>query len=229
MKSINNFIVRIISGAAFFIILEVAYRYSLISFCALLSLIFLEILLVEWPRLLTCELNWKILFLTIIYPVIPMASLLTLTIIYYETSPIIPLYPLLIAWFADTGGYVMGKLIGTHKIYPTISPGKSWEGLVGSFIAVILCNTALVYILPAEQQISFFAYFASMPLIMIIISAIQTLVAFLGGTLISILKRKRGVKDTGSLIPGHGGLLDRFDSVFFVVMLIWIMLGSFYP
>lgn len=224
MHNIKNFVIRTITGTLFFILLESIYWYSLPCFCALLVLMFLEILMIEWPRLLP-RLTFLSIAFTCVYPIIPMCSLLFLTLLYYNTYPLIPLYPLLVAWSADTGGYVAGKMFGYHKIYPSISPGKSWEGLAGSLGAIILCNLAVVYCFPAEQQISFFAYLTSAPFF-IFVATLQTIGAFLGGTLISILKRRQGLKDTGSLIPGHGGLLDRFDSVFFVVILIWIMLGS---
>lgn len=132
---------------------------------------------------------------------------------------LMPLYPFFIAWSADTGGYITGKLIGKHKMCPTISPGKTWEGFGGSILAVFTTN---LFLAPAlkNTQLALDGHWIKIS----ILSAIMTVIAFLGGFMLSYFKRKQGLKDAGRVLPGHGGFLDRFDSVFFVAPAIWIVI-----
>jgi phosphatidate cytidylyltransferase len=111
-------------------------------------------------------------------------------------------------------------LFGHHKVCPSISPGKSWEGLAGSFVGVCVAH---VWILP-HLEASFAQTVSSNWLLVLGLSAALTGVAFLGGVFLSILKRAKNVKDAGDVLPGHGGFLDRFDSVFAVVLAVWVLL-----
>lgn len=111
---------------------------------------------------------------------------------------------LLIVWAADIGGYFTGKKFGGRKLSPGISPSKTWSGFWGGFVlalvAIIVYTLALPYIQPS--------------VITIAVVAAVTMLASVGGDLfISLQKRTLGLKDTGNLLPGHGGLLDRFDSL----------------
>lgn len=197
-----------------------AYLHSQLLFAIFLGVIFLIVLTTEWPRLLPFEGVEGVLF-SLLYPGIPIVATLALHILFYATDFYLPLYPFAIAWGADTGGYVLGKLMGWHKVCPSISPGKSWEGLVGSLIAVLVLNWLL---LPRiEASFAAAAYSASWPLA-IGFAAALTAIAFLGGVFLSVLKRRKNLKDAGNILPGHGGFLDRFDSVFAVVVALWIML-----
>ncbi len=104
---------------------------------------------------------------------------------------------------ADIGAYFSGTLWGRHKLAPVVSPGKSWEGFWGGLAASVLF-TALAWRLLWEQ----------FPLLaMLIIAAVTVVASVLGDLLESMLKRHRGVKDSGSILPGHGGVLDRLDSI----------------
>ncbi|MBM3886509.1 hypothetical protein FJ364_01150, partial [Candidatus Dependentiae bacterium] len=114
----------------------------------------------------------------------------------------------------------VGKLIGNHKICPTISPGKSWEGLLGSFIGVVGIN----FLILPKIEASFAAMVSSRIGYMLAFSAALTVVAFLGGLLLSVLKRSKNLKDAGNVLPGHGGFLDRFDSVFSVILIVWLLI-----
>jgi phosphatidate cytidylyltransferase len=108
-----------------------------------------------------------------------------------------------IVWSADTGAYFTGRLIGTHKLAPAISPGKTWEGVFGGMVTVILAALAGCYALniSGDKMIYF-----------IIIAVITAVYSITGDLFISICKRSLNLKDTGHLLPGHGGLLDRIDS-----------------
>lgn len=123
---------------------------------------------------------------------------------------------ILSVWASDTGAYFAGKTIGGPKMAPTISPNKTWAGLIGG---VVSSTAALVvYALYVGPMISFGFYDLTFPQgatvpELAILGAFITISGQAGDLLISKMKRKVGVKDTGQLIPGHGGLLDRIDSL----------------
>ena len=199
---------RSVTGAAAGLIFFGSYLLHPMLFVLLLAWILVYILLWEWPRLLPDQTSlyksWKFWGISIIYPIAPSALLIANV---YVSSWLESLYPFLIAWICDMGSYFVGKPLGRHKIIPRISPGKSWEGLVGGYVFVIAGNILMKKAIPIHMHV-------------LITSAIVTLLAFSGDIFISYLKRKAGLKDTGALLPGHGGLLDRFDSVFFVAYLL---------
>jgi len=111
------------------------------------------------------------------------------------------LYALAIVWAADTGGYFAGRRFGRVKLAPRVSPGKTWEGVVGGLalgVPVALLGSVL---------------FAVSPLPFVLISVVAIAFSVVGDLTESMLKRHAGVKDSGWLIPGHGGIMDRIDSV----------------
>ena len=112
------------------------------------------------------------------------------------------LFLVVLAQFNDVAQYTWGKLFGRHKVTPTVSPKKTWEGLVGG-MATTIAVAALIgpYLTPMDWQWSALA------------GGIIGMAGFLGDITISAVKRDLGVKDTGGLIPGHGGILDRLDSL----------------
>ena len=121
-----------------------------------------------------------------------------------------------ISWFADTGAYFAGCYLGKHKLAPTISPNKTVEGAIGGVVASVLlsCLYAYVYSLISPIQVNY-TYIA-------IVAGIGSIVGMLGDLTASSIKRQYGVKDFGNLMPGHGGVMDRFDSVLFVAPLIYV-------
>ncbi|MFT3930008.1 MAG: phosphatidate cytidylyltransferase [Spongiibacteraceae bacterium] len=105
---------------------------------------------------------------------------------------------------ADIGAYFAGTQFGKRKLAPAVSPGKSWEGFAGGMIASVAFAFAVWNILWAQQ----------LPLLGLLCIAALTMVASVIGDLLeSMLKRYRGIKDSGNILPGHGGILDRFDSI----------------
>ncbi len=218
-RDLYEVIIRTISGSLMALGLVTMY-YFLPNFYEKFFLIFLSCFAAyEFAQLLSSHILRSMLSI-LLYPVLPTLALIYLHKNYREVNLLFPLTPFIIAALADTGGYFVGKLWGTHKICIRISPGKSWEGFAGSFVAV----TIFLYFAQA--------FFAQTPLdwithqgviLMSLVGLLFTAVAFLGGFFISFLKRRQGVKDSGSIIPGHGGILDRCDSVFFLAPLIWLI------
>ena len=112
---------------------------------------------------------------------------------------------------SDTGAYYVGKAIGKHKLAPTISPGKTWEGVVGGVVAGL-----------ALAAVAHFWFFKELPLKWVLpLAAVMTLFGILGDLTESALKRSAGAKDAAKLLPGHGGALDRLDSLLFNAPLIY--------
>jgi len=114
------------------------------------------------------------------------------------------LYGLMLVWVADIGAYFSGKRFGRHKLAPAISPGKTLEGLYGAVVAVC------VYTVIAAN---YFGLDIANTVFLLVLAVILTLVSVAGDLFESVLKRERGVKDSGTILPGHGGILDRIDSV----------------
>lgn len=109
-----------------------------------------------------------------------------------------------IIWAADTGAFFFGKNFGRHKLAPLVSPGKTWEGMLGGLLAgaiAAILSTRILY-LPALQSVLFVG-----------LAVVAIIVSVIGDLTISMFKRHVGLKDSGSLLPGHGGLLDRIDSL----------------
>jgi len=215
----SEFIKRLFTALILLVCFGGAYLHSTTLFVLFLSGILFFMLTTEWPRINTLSpIPW--LLSTLVYPVLPMITLIYLTITFRSTDFFLPLYPFFVAWSADTGGYFIGKLWGNHKMCPSISPGKSWEGFGGSLVLVGIFQTlALRHITTFSKLNNGWA--------ILLLTIIMTSIAFLGGLWLSILKRRQGLKDAGNLLPGHGGLMDRFDAVMFVglataVMAVWL-------
>ncbi len=219
MRLINKeFFVRCITSLILVGCLGGAYLHSSILYYATICTIGILIFGFEIENLFPIS-RIKLALLSLFYPGISLASLVVLDYNYRSINIIIPLYPFLISWIADTMGYIVGKLIGKHKMCPSISPGKSWEGFVGSIFGVFGMH---ILLMPIIEKTSHSIYQNHLKLI--ILSIAMTAIAFLGGLMLSFFKRKRGLKDAGKVLPGHGGLLDRFDSVFFVSPVTLILL-----
>ena len=128
-------------------------------------------------------------------------------------NPRLLIIVLILIWVNDIGAYFFGSLIGKNPLAPAVSPGKTWEGFISG---VILNGIAGYVIFRITGDYS--------PLFWIIMGFVVSLGATAGDLFESKLKREAGVKDSGNLIPGHGGLLDRFDSLFFSAPLFYLFL-----
>ena len=137
----------------------------------------------------------------------------------YGRSPITIIWIISICIFSDTGGFVIGKLVGGKKL-TKISPNKTIAGSVGSFLFALI---PLIFI-PLIDEIYNSVNFAQF----VIVSLLLSLICQAGDLLISYFKRKAKVKDTGSILPGHGGLLDRIDGLIFVLPAAFIIEKIFF-
>jgi phosphatidate cytidylyltransferase len=113
---------------------------------------------------------------------------------------------------SDTGGYVVGVLLGRHKMAPSISPGKTWEGFAGSILAAAIGSGFLLHFL-----LDIPVYWG------LLFGAVISIVAVVGDLAESMLKRDLGVKDMSNLLPGHGGVMDRLDSILFAVPTAYLL------
>lgn len=133
------------------------------------------------------------------------------------------LLPLVISWMSDTGAYFSGYFFGKHKMAPVISPKKTWEGFFGGWLVSVGC-AALFGVL--YQQIAGVTLAVS-PLWMAALAVPLAPLSVCGDLLASKIKRHCGIKDYGNIMPGHGGVMDRFDSVIMIAPLLWLLLWLF--
>jgi phosphatidate cytidylyltransferase len=190
----------------------------LIQRALLSSLVLVPVLLILremliWPRSKNPFGNIGVNLLGLFYVSIPMSLLnvLAFTSAGYDYRRVLAL--LFLVWTADTGAYMAGKTLGKHKLAPNISPGKTWEGWIGGALLTLGMGWALGYLLP------------ELPLAHRLgAAAVVAVFGVLGDLAESMLKRSVGVKDSGRILPGHGGLLDRFDALLLVLPVLVLLL-----
>ena len=121
-----------------------------------------------------------------------------------DQGPWLIVYMFLMVWGADTGAYFAGKRFGKRKLMPHVSPAKSWAGIGGATLAVLLVSMITQQYLHFSQNLSFGIY---------ILALVLLFVSVVGDLTESMFKRQCGIKDSGSILPGHGGIMDRIDSL----------------
>jgi phosphatidate cytidylyltransferase len=164
------------------------FKVSLVSWIGALIWIFF------FPTPIPTAIRW-------LSGVLVLVPLYLALVILYNTAPELLLFALLIVWVADTGAYFAGRFLGRVKLAPDISPGKTWEGVIGGLVAVVLL--ILLRSMWAETDL----------IVLIPFCLAVACLSIVGDLTVSMFKRTAGVKDSGSLFPGHGGVLDRIDSV----------------
>ena len=159
--------------------------------------------------------NWAYTMLSQMYIALPFSML---NVLAFRTdtdgntlfTPLLPLSVFVFLWINDTGAYLSGSLFGKHKLFPRVSPGKSWEGSIGGGLLVVAVAALMGWLETSGTVVMDNVYF-SIPEWM----GLGLIVVFFGtwGDLVeSLFKRTLGIKDSGNILPGHGGMLDRFDS-----------------
>lgn len=129
------------------------------------------------------------------------------------------MYILSIVWIGDTGAYFIGSNFGKHKLYPAVSPGKTIEGAIGSLIFSIISSLFLKRYLVPELKFNH----------AVLLGLVISFLSQFGDLSESLIKRKAGVKDSGNLFPGHGGMFDRIDSLLFTIPFVYFYLSFLIP
>jgi len=198
----------------------------------LISIIYLLVAEIYFDRPDTIQ-NWALTFMAQLYIALPFASFNTLCFIstpagvsyYYWYA----LSLFIFLWANDSGAYLLGTWLGKHRLFPRISPKKSWEGSIGGGLTAIAASQIIASFIPFAENLSTpqsRLLWAGLALLTVIIGTWGDLVE-------SLLKRKLGIKDSGNILPGHGGMLDRFDSSLLaipaaVIYIYTIMLNIIY-
>ena len=122
-------------------------------------------------------------------------------------------FVLFVTWVSDTTAFFVGGKLGRHKLAPNISPGKTWEGAVGGICGAIIMS--LLFFAPTPFQLPLIPWQA------ILLGILVSVFGQIGDLIESLLKRNMGVKDSGTVMPGHGGILDRIDSIVFAGIVVY--------
>lgn len=157
--------------------------------------------------------SWASTLAAWLYIIIPISSLAFISQLTGKYEPILVMSVFIIIWAYDSFAYVCGSLFGKHKMFPDISPKKSWEGFFGG----MLLSLGFVYFLAPLLEILSRGEW-------LILTIIIVLTATIGDLIESAIKRNAGMKDSGKFLPGHGGFLDRFDSLLFAAPFVYIYL-----
>lgn len=156
--------------------------------------------------------DWAYTMLSQMYIALPLS---TINVIAFRQAAdglnyyyyLLPLSIFIFLWTNDTGAYFTGSLFGKHKLFPRISPAKSWEGSIGGGILVLIVASVMYYIESQGENLSGLNLIEWLGLGLVVV-----VFGTLGDLVESLLKRTLGIKDSGNILPGHGGILDRFDS-----------------
>ena len=158
--------------------------------------------------------DWAYTMLSQMYIALPFS---TINVLAFNATPdglirfnsLLPLSVFIFLWLNDTGAYCTGSLLGKHRLFPRISPKKSWEGSIGGAVFVVIAAIAISQlttdVIPAQISVSAIAAWIGLGLVVVVFGTWGDLVE-------SLFKRTLGIKDSGNILPGHGGMLDRFDS-----------------
>lgn len=156
------------------------------------------------------------LMMSMVY-VVTLVSCFVAILVLYQRSPLYLISVMALVWIADIGAYFAGKAFGKRKLAPSISPGKSWEGAIGGWIAVLVIAAMTALAAPSALllQDTFavrlqekMGWFVLLAVLTVIVAA-----SVVGDLFESMLKRRAGLKDSSNLLPGHGGVLDRIDAL----------------
>lgn len=150
-----------------------------------------------------------------VYVVLPLSMLVMIDI--FPRGNMWIFFLLAVAFANDTGAFYFGKLFGKHRLYPSISPNKTWEGAVGGLLTSLIVSMLFLRA-TAFQPIR--------PGILILVVCI-TIAGQVGDLAESMLKRNQGTKDSGGILPGHGGILDRIDGILFSIPVLYLYLSFF--
>jgi len=216
MQSLSTFSGIYLFAASFFYAGGYVGHYIFFPYILLLLLILVRGLYLKTDRPVA---DWSVTLFAQLYCA-GFLSLLNFIAFNPSTTGYSPYFMLLIftfVWLNDTSAYLTGTTFGRHKMFPRISPLKSWEGFAGGFVVTL--SASLLF---AELFTGWMAAYHWIALATLIV-----VFATWGDLAESLIKRNFGVKDSGTLLPGHGGILDRLDSVILAVPVVYIYIESF--
>lgn len=218
--------IGIISGLSLFMYSAISNSYysHLVSPTAMLSVVivlpffvFIAALFNNTSNAIT---NLVFTLAGIIYAVLPFSLLMHIACIDQAFAGVMAPYNfhyvlgiICLIWISDVSAYLVGSLIGKHKLYERISPGKTWEGTIGATILTIACSFLIHHFFP-ELALKHW----------VVIAVLVSIFGTIGDLVESMFKRQAGIKDSGKIMPGHGGILDRFDSLLFVAPFVYAYL-----
>ncbi|WP_154198793.1 phosphatidate cytidylyltransferase [Ancylomarina sp. 16SWW S1-10-2] len=191
------------------------YCGKIILYQLLLLLVFLTFIIELYRKKDNPFANIAYTIMGVVYVALPFALLIYLVFLngINHFSPDIVMGIFILIWVNDTGAYLVGVNFGKHRLFERISPKKSWEGSIGGGIATLLTAWGCAYF---SQELSLILWIS--------VGLIVAVVGGLGDLVESLFKRSIKVKDSGSMLPGHGGILDRFDAIFIVSPVVYVFL-----
>ena len=218
--------IGIISGLSIFMYGAISNSYysNLISPTAILSVVivlpFFVFIAALFDNTSNAITNLVFTLVGIIYAVLPFSLLTHIACIDQTFAGEIAPYNfhyvvgiICLIWASDVSAYLVGSFIGKHKLYERISPGKTWEGTIGASVLTIACSFLIHQLFP-ELALKHW----------VVIAVLVSVFGTIGDLVESMFKRQAGIKDSGKIMPGHGGILDRFDSLLFVAPFVYTYL-----
>jgi phosphatidate cytidylyltransferase len=210
MSERQVFMRRVMTGLIFGILFWGVFLYAPpIFFSLLLALVALLIASFEWTNFYNIN-SWSFWLILPVYPLLPFGLLIAMN--HVQAYRILLIFLFAIAFAHDTGSYIVGKMIGKNKIWPAISPNKTWEGFWGGYIFACVAMILICF-----EQVIHMAYPT-----MFVFTLMTCTLSFLGDIFESSFKRRAHIKDSGTMLPGHGGFLDRFDGILFTTYFFFV-------
>jgi phosphatidate cytidylyltransferase len=203
-----------LAGIIYYILIYFKQQEHLMMFFILFLLLLMALFVLQFPKFNTEQI--AIAFLGLFYVSIMLSYIYQVRIL--EDGAWIIWLAIIGAWGSDTCAYCVGMLIGKHKVTPKLSPKKSLEGCIGGVV-----GAALIGFLYATAIREYITGIDHPQLIFAIIGAASSVISQIGDLAASAIKRNHDIKDYGRLIPGHGGILDRFDSIIFTAPIVYYL------
>jgi phosphatidate cytidylyltransferase len=208
-------IVALISGIVLYFIMwmNASFEGEIDLFLYILPLALLSLVVVLFGKQQTWFQQISSSWFGLLYVIGPFALITHLSFIEGGYNYVIPLGIFITVWIADTAAFLAGTFFGKHKMIERISPGKTWEGTAGALVFSLITAYTLEYFFGPLSSGNWY-----------VLCFIIAISGVLGDLFESKLKRAAGVKDSGKIMPGHGGALDRFDAILFAIPVSWLYL-----
>lgn len=207
----KSFLLRLASACVMAPLFLYIFWKGGVLFWAVLLLTF-AVMVYEWISLAN---KTRFDFPLSIFGILYLAFCVTLFALLREQGPLVAITLALAVWATDIGAYFSGKIIGGVKLLPAISPNKTWAGLIGGMMMSVATFLIVASFTPFPEPFE----------VLVLLGIVVALSGQIGDLMISWLKRLANEKDTGTLIPGHGGLLDRVDGLLFASVAYFFLLG----